>query len=538
MTGAGTGRGANQPQPHGSAYEEHFHAAPSGHLVLAADGTILEVNQTLAAWTGRSREALLGSNVTDLMPVGDRVVFASYAVSQLAVSGCFNEMAAELLSVNGEPVPVLLSGVRSEDSDGTSVDRIAAFKAAKRTLYERELVEALRKAEAAEAARAAAEEELRHKQAAIVEKDRILQANLVESREREALLASVLDAVDVGLLVVDPDGNTLLSNAHLLSNWRRAMGDIPITAKGQSVLGPDRVTLVDDADSPAQRAAAGESFSDQLVWFGTGEHELALNVSARPIKTEGSFSGSVLAFSDVTKLVRAKAAQDEFVASVSHELRTPLTSIMGYLDLALDEDGLPPQVESALNVALRNSERLLALVSDLLSVASGATKMDRRPMDLAEIVRAGVESVEPKADAGRVELVSDIPASLTADVDPQRMSQVVDNLLSNAVKYSPDGGTVTVRLWQDAQAVHLRVEDTGIGMSIAEQEKVFTKFFRARRAVASAVPGVGLGLVITKNIVEAHGGKLSFISSPGQGSEFTVSLPLNAVNAEEISPAR
>ncbi|MCQ1999994.1 PAS domain-containing sensor histidine kinase [Arthrobacter zhaoxinii] len=538
MTGAGTGRGANQPQPHGSAYEEHFHAAPSGHLVLAADGTILEVNQTLAAWTGRSRDALLGSNVTDLMPVGDRVVFASYAVSQLAVSGCFNEMAAELLSVNGEPVPVLLSGVRSEDSDGTSVDRIAAFKAAKRTLYERELVEALRKAEAAEAARAVAVEELREKQQAIVEKDRILQANLLESREREALLESVLDAANVGLLVVDSQGNTLLANSHLLSSWRRTVGPIPLAGVGPQIYGPDRTTPVPETEHPIRRAAAGESFSDQLVWFGTGEHELALNVSARPIKTEGSFPGSVLAFSDVTKLVRAGAAQDEFVASVSHELRTPLTSIMGYLDLALDEDGLPPQVESALNVALRNSERLLALVSDLLSVASGATKMDRRPMDLAEIVRAGVESVEPKADAGRVELVSDIPASLTADVDPQRMSQVVDNLLSNAVKYSPDGGTVTVRLWQDEQAVHLRVADTGIGMSIAEQEKVFTKFFRARRAVASAVPGVGLGLVITKNIVEAHGGKLSFISSPGQGSEFTVSLPLNAVNAEEISPAR
>nr|WP_269440154.1 HAMP domain-containing sensor histidine kinase [Arthrobacter sp. zg-Y769] len=265
---------------------------------------------------------------------------------------------------------------------------------------------------------------------------------------------------------------------------------------------------------------------------------MALNVSARPIKTEGSFSGSVLAFSDVSRLVRAVAAQEEFVASVSHELRTPLTSIMGYLDLALDEEGLPPQVTVALQVALRNSERLLALVSDLLSVASGATKMDRRPADLADIVRAGVVSVSPKAGAGRVDLVTEIPASLTADVDPQRLAQVVDNLLSNAVKYSPGGGTVTVRLWQDEQSIRLQVTDTGIGMSEAEQEKVFTKFFRSRRAVASAVPGVGLGLVITKNIVESHGGELSFVSSPGQGSEFTVSLPKVPGTAAGISPAR
>ncbi|MCC9204327.1 ATP-binding protein [Arthrobacter sp. zg-Y769] len=526
----------------GTDYEEHFHAAASGYLVLTTDGTILDVNQTLASWTGRSRDGLLGGNILDLMPLADQVLFASYAVPQLAVSGCFNEMAADLVSADGERIPVLLSGVRSEDDDdgghGTGLDRIAVFNASERRLYERELVAALRKAEAAEAARAAAEEEIRQKQKALEEKDRVLQANLLESREREALLESILDAVDVGLLVVDQEGNTLLTNAHLHSNWRRAMGDIPITAKGQTIFGPDRVTPIEPADSPARRAASGESFSDQLVWFGAGEHEMALNVSARPIKTEGSFSGSVLAFSDVSRLVRAVAAQEEFVASVSHELRTPLTSIMGYLDLALDEEGLPPQVTVALQVALRNSERLLALVSDLLSVASGATKMDRRPADLADIVRAGVVSVSPKAGAGRVDLVTEIPASLTADVDPQRLAQVVDNLLSNAVKYSPGGGTVTVRLWQDEQSIRLQVTDTGIGMSEAEQEKVFTKFFRSRRAVASAVPGVGLGLVITKNIVESHGGELSFVSSPGQGSEFTVSLPKVPGTAAGISPAR
>ncbi|MCC9144452.1 MULTISPECIES: ATP-binding protein [unclassified Arthrobacter] len=522
----------------GMDYEKHFHAAASGYLVLTTDGTILDVNQTLASWTGRSRDGLLGGNILDLMPRADQVLFSSYAVPQLAVSGCFNEMAADLVSADGECVPVLLSGVRSEDGgNGAEIDRIAVFNASERRLYEQDLVAALRKAEAAEAARAAAEEEIRQKQKALEEKDRILQANLLESREREALLESVLDAADVGLLVVDPKGNTLLTNTHLLSSWRRVMGDIPITAKEQTMFGPDRVTPIGDADNPARRAAAGEAFSDQLVWFGAGEHEMALNVSARPIKGEGSFSGSVIAFSDVSRLVRAVAAQEEFVASVSHELRTPLTSIMGYLDLALDEEGLSPQVKSAIEIALRNSERLLALVSDLLSVASGATKMDRRPMNLAEIVRAGVVSAAPKAAASRVALVTDIPESLIADVDPQRLAQVVDNLLSNAVKYSPGGGTVTVRLWQDAEAVRLCVADTGIGMSEAEQEKVFTKFFRARRAIASAIPGVGLGLVITRNIVAAHGGELSFVSSPGEGSEFTVSLP-GVETAGGISPAR
>lgn len=513
-----------------STYEAHFHAAPCGYLVLAADGTVLDVNRTLLTWTGRSREKVLGTNVLDLMSPAHQVFYASHAVPQLAVSGSFTEVAAELVCAAGGHIPVLLSGLRSVNgTDGTEVDRITVFNASKRRHHERELVAALRKAEAAEAARAAAEEELREKQRVLEEKDRVLNTSLAASREHEALLDTVLNAIDIGLLVVDRKGGVVLANAHLLSAWNKIQGEVSRGGE-RPIFGPDRVTPVGDSGSPMRRAVAGESFSDQLLWFGSsvGKQQIALSVSARPIKTDGVFSGSVIAYNDVSSLVHALAAQEEFVANVSHELRTPLTSIMGYLDLALDEEGLPPAVASALTVALRNAERLLALVSDLLSVASGTMKAERRPVNLAEIVRSGIVSMAPKARAGRVEMVTDTPDFLTAEVDPRRIGQVVDNLLSNAVKYSPDGGTVRVQLSEEAQKIMLRVSDTGIGMDEAEQDKVFTKFFRAHRAVTSAVPGVGLGLVITKNIVEAHGGNLSFVSSPGQGSVFTVSLPLPA----------
>ena len=511
-----------------SDYEAHFHAAPSGYLVLETDGTILDVNRTLTDWTGHSRDGLLGGSVLDLLPVGDRLLYASHAVPQLAVAGCFNEMAVELLRADGRRVPALLTGVRSEEDGDGGVDRITVFNASERRLYEQELRAALRKAEAAEAARASAEAELRENQKALEEKDAVLQANLAESRKGEALLESVLNAVDVGLLVLDDQGEAMLTNAHLNSSWQRIMGNDPVFKTEQLLFGADRVTPVPPADLPVSRAKKGEAFSDEVFWFGpAGGDQLALNVSARPVRTCDQHTGTVVAFSDVTRLVHAVAAQEEFVASVSHELRTPLTSILGYLDLALDDEGLSPDVSRALHVAMRNSERLLDLVSDLLSVASGTTKMERRPTNLAEVVRAGAVSAAPKAHANRVQLQQDIPESLTADVDPKRLAQVVDNLLSNAVKYSPDGGTVSVRLAREGREIRLQVADTGIGMSEAEQAKVFTKFFRSGRAIASAVPGVGLGLVITKNIVEAHGGQLSFTSRAGVGSEFTVSLPVD-----------
>lgn len=223
--------------------------------------------------------------------------------------------------------------------------------------------------------------------------------------------------------------------------------------------------------------------------------------------------------------MRAVAAQDDFVANVSHELRTPLTSILGYLDLALDAEELPDHVSGALSVAMRNAERLLGLVSDLLSVASGTKKLARRKVDVAAIVRAGVVSAAPRAAAGGVDITVDIPDSAPGEVDPRRMAEVVDNLLSNAVKYSPGGGTIVVRLRRDGLSLLLEVEDTGMGMSPDEQQQVFTKFFRSRRALTAAVPGAGLGLAITKNIVELHGGNLTFRSSLGEGSVFTVVLP-------------
>ena len=105
---------------------------------------------------------------------------------------------------------------------------------------------------------------------------------------------------------------------------------------------------------------------------------------------------------------------------------------------------------------------------------------------------------------------------------------MLDNLLSNAIKYSPDGGAVTVRAWSGPDSVVLEVKDNGMGMSPEDQREVFTKFFRTGQVKKAAIPGVGLGLVITKSIVEAHGGRISFESDPGAGTTFRVELPLGA----------
>src|SRR6478672_1952047 len=138
------------------------------------------------------------------------------------------------------------------------------------------------------------------------------------------------------------------------------------------------------------------------------------------------------------------------------------------------------------------------------------------------IVRQSLTAAEPGARAAGLELCAEVPERLTAFVDAQRMAQVVDNLVSNAVKYTPAGGRVRVRLGVDGDRMDLLVADTGIGIAAADRERLFTRFFRARQAEELSIQGVGLGLSITRSIVETHGGRVEVDSEVGLGTTFRV----------------
>jgi signal transduction histidine kinase len=252
----------------------------------------------------------------------------------------------------------------------------------------------------------------------------------------------------------------------------------------------------------------------------------------------GMFNGAVLAFQDITTLMRALRVKDDFVASVSHELRTPLTSIMGYVDMVLDQEELTERMERSLNVVMRNAERLLLLVSDLLMTAqaeSGTLSMKTVATDLSRVVRQCIDSAIPRAEAAGVRLEARLGKLPQMQADPDRLDQVVSNLLSNAIKYTPKGGRVTVSLEQVGESALITVRDTGIGISSADQKSLFVRFFRASAVEKRAMPGVGLGLVITKAIVEAHGGGIEVTSEEGRGTTVYVGLPLTREGDRQIS---
>jgi signal transduction histidine kinase len=220
--------------------------------------------------------------------------------------------------------------------------------------------------------------------------------------------------------------------------------------------------------------------------------------------------------------------KDEFVASVSHELRTPLTSISGYAELLLEE-GLDDAHRGYVAVVERNAHRLLELVNDLLLAArlqAGGVDLRKQPFDLHAVVQESLESVARQAEAGGVELRLDAGEPLpSVDGDAARVAQVVTNLLSNAIKFTPSGGRVDLTLAARDGVVSFRVADTGIGIPEDELERLFERFFRSQTALERHIPGTGLGLYITKAIVEAHGGRISVESAAGEGTAFLVELP-------------
>jgi two-component system phosphate regulon sensor histidine kinase PhoR len=255
-------------------------------------------------------------------------------------------------------------------------------------------------------------------------------------------------------------------------------------------------------------------------------------VSSTPYpRATGEFGGAVLAYHDITELVQASRVKDEFVASVSHELRTPLTSIIGYVDVILDDlDEVPAEVRAHLVTVQRNARRLHRLVDDLLSTAlqSVTTVLDVERICVAEVLeRSAVDAATAASAAGLgFEYAGSGIGRVPIDGDAERLAQVFDNLFSNAVKYTPSGGTVSAGLTcEDGEAV-IRVSDTGRGISAAELDEIFTKFFRSDAVLTEAIPGVGLGLAITKTIIDAHHGRITVTSEVGRGSTFEVRLPL------------
>ena len=222
--------------------------------------------------------------------------------------------------------------------------------------------------------------------------------------------------------------------------------------------------------------------------------------------------------------------KDDLVALVSHELRTPLTSIIGYLELVVDDgmETLTPSQQTYLATVSRNVERLTTLVNDLLFLVkadSGGLQLDLAEANINQLLVEAAEAARPTADRKQIDLDLETDQLAPIVCDRARIAQLVDNLLANAIKFTPEGGQVQLRAAQLDNAIDISVTDTGIGIPADELPQLFSRFFRASNAAGSSIPGTGLGLAISQAIAEAHNSVITVQSTAGQGTTFRLRLP-------------
>jgi PAS domain S-box-containing protein len=346
-----------------------------------------------------------------------------------------------------------------------------------------------------------------------------LYQTVAEEKERSsAILLHIAD----GIVAVDRAERIVLWNA----TAEQITGVPAAEALGLTV----RQVLQRELTAAEPRSGAGET-----VTITRGGKDVFLSVAeAVMLDAAGNVAGRIFAFRDVSSERMLDQMKSDFVATVSHELRTPLTSIYGFAETLLrrDIDFSEPERATFLEYIASESERLIGIVDDLLNVArleAGTLGLSLRPTDVGEIVGTVVERVrDALGDEARVAVEVDVPdGGLTADADPEKLAQMLQQLVDNAIKFSPEGGTITIAGRRRADSIEVRVSDEGIGIPHADQQRIFTKFFRAEGGAAPSAPGTGLGLFLVRGLLAAMGGRISVESIEGKGSTFAFELPVS-----------
>lgn len=475
--------------------------SPIGQCLVGADGRLLAANPALRRMLGYSEAELQALTFADITHPDDLHASVSGVEGVLRGGVSSYRLRKRYLHADGHPVAVELFVAAVREPDSGEVCHLVV-------------------------------------QVVDLETSAAEQLQLEDARrglehQRRATDA-VFGAVDIALTLISVDGTYQTVN----DEWR-AMAALAFPEGHTGTAGCPGLVFAEDGttpltydEMPSVRAVRGEEFDDYRICIGAaGAGQRALSASSRTIRDDrGTTTGSVLGYKDITTLVAAIRARDRLLAAVSHELRSPLTTVTGHLEMLLDDPVLPRALHERVAVAHRNALRMEAQVSDLIDAAQFercSPTLRVAEIDAAELVVQSVDSCRPAASRQGVSLRHDVPASLPCVGDPVRLSQVVDNLVSNAVKYSEPGDEVVCRLRRVGSRFEVEVSDTGVGIAPHELEHVFEPFFRSDSALGSTVPGIGLGLAICQQIVEAHGGELSAESQVGRGTTVRLAVPLD-----------
>jgi PAS domain S-box-containing protein len=381
-----------------------------------------------------------------------------------------------------------------------------------------------------------------------------------DTTARLTFLQQVLDALPSGIyLVYGSDARLLLANRAAMSVWGAEwQADQPmmefLTTNGIELLDAQGYPLPQQRHATHRAAQHGEMVLQQQETIRRpGGSNLPILASALPLPRQSGTgqlaptgeSVALVVHQDVTPLKEAEYLKDEFVGIVAHELRTPLAALKGFADMLLVQTVRQrgPRLADWQREALEEIEvavtRLVDLSEELLDVTrlqAGRLQLQRTPTNVISLARRIVVLLQQTTARHQIEVRAQ-QAQLVADIDPGRIEQVLANLIGNAIKYSPQGGPVIVKLWEEGEAgmVGISIADRGIGIPDTQQAQIFGRFMRADNAVAWGISGTGLGLYICRELVQRHGGQLWFESHEGAGSTFFLTLP--GTTSQESGPA-
>jgi two-component system phosphate regulon sensor histidine kinase PhoR len=346
-----------------------------------------------------------------------------------------------------------------------------------------------------------------------------------ERNRSSAILRSMVE----GVAVIDAQEKLVFCNRAFSEIWNLDSAAVEGHAVIEAVRNSDLLGLI-------RRALRGEEGlrSDIAIGIVQQHH---FSVTATPVLAlEGALAGdkptgAVVVLHDVTELRRLERVRHDFVANVSHEFKTPLTAIQGFAETLLSgalED--PRNNRRFLEIIRDHATRLAVLTDDLLKLArieAGKLEVQFVPVQLGDVIERCAETALLKAGRKKITLETDVPPNLPAvHGDASLLRDVVQNLLDNAVQYTSEGGRVRISATAGPREAIVTVDDTGIGIPLADQERIFERFYRVDAARSREAGGTGLGLSIAKHIVEAHGGRLWVESEVGRGSKFCFSVSL------------
>jgi PAS domain S-box-containing protein len=355
----------------------------------------------------------------------------------------------------------------------------------------------------------------------------------------QEILAAVIEHTPVGIIVVDRHGQMVLMN----DVGRRITGVPPSSELAVEEQTDDYVLRepitdrhLDPEETPIARAVRGEVVEGYEYVFQNGiEHrDVWVRASAVPLRDrQGQPDGAVAVFVDVTRERLLERQRDSLLSAAAHDLKSPLTSISGFTQLLRrtlqgDRPADPARVQQYLDRIEATTGRMSALITELLDTTvlqmNQPLQLATRPTDLVVLLQRVVSEEQAKTDHHQL-VVHGTVERLVGQWDTDRLERVFANLLSNAVKYSPDDGSIMVTIGREDPWAVVTVEDRGIGIPAADLPHIFERFWRGGN-VSGEIAGTGIGLAGVKHIVDQHGGRVEVESRVGEGSRFTVWLPL------------